>query len=61
MENPAMRKKQKTQSETRNDQLLNQYDGIGIKAVAAAVEPGRQEFSDEERCRREEHNANKDE
>ena len=60
-----MRKKQEDQTEIRHDQLVSQYNGIGIKAVAAAVEPGRPEADAEKRSRGNERltplRANKDE
>ena len=43
-ENPAMpRRNQERQFDDKCDQLASQYREIGIKAVAAAVEPGRKE------------------
>jgi len=42
-----MRKKKDRQAQRQRDQLCQQYNGIGIKAVAAAVEPGRLEESEE--------------
>ena len=44
-----MRKKRESLPENRDDHLSSRYRAIGIKAVAAAVEPGRKEKAVEEK------------
>lgn len=49
-----MRKKQEERSKRQRDPLSSRYRGIGIQAVAAAVEPGQPEEGDERRSAGEE-------
>jgi len=42
-----MRRKRENEQEKGREQLSSQYRGIGIKAVAAAVEPGRPEAGEQ--------------